>query len=308
MLGPVIGSYVYVWIWRWTDWITLIMAGVVFVINLSFLPETHPAILQAWKAQQLRHLTSDDRYQAQSEISQVGFWQRLRHALVRPFVLGMEPIVIAISIYLTIIWTVLFIFLDGYPSIFQQTYKLSEGITNLLFLAMYVGVLSAIPLVFVVYYLTKKEMAEQTNANGSSKLRAETRHYFAMFGGGWAVPVSLFWMAWTSYASISIWSPLVSTAFFGFGLITIFLSAYMYVIDAYEVNAASALGFATVTRYMVSGGVTVAGVPFFHNVSHHWVLTILAVVSLLLGAPVPYLLYTYGPQLRKRSANAVNKD
>ena len=81
----------------------------------------------------------------------------------------------------------------------------------------------------------------------------------------------------------------------------------MYVIDAYEVNAASALGFATVTRYVVSGGVTVAGVPFFHNVSHHWVLTILGVFSLLFGAPVPYLLYMYGPQLRDRSAHAVNK-
>ena len=108
------------------------MAGIVFAINLFFLPETHPAVLQAWKARQLRHLTSDNRYQAQSEISQVSFQQRVKHALTRPFVLGMEPIVIAISIYLTIIWTVLFIFLDGYPIIFQQTYKLSEGITNLL--------------------------------------------------------------------------------------------------------------------------------------------------------------------------------
>lgn len=119
MLGPVIGSYLYIWIWRWTDWITLIMAGIVFVVNLCFLPETHSAILQAWKARQLRHLTSDDRYQAQSEISQISFRQRVKHALTRPFVLGMEAIVVAISIYLTIIWTVFFIFLDGYPIIFQ---------------------------------------------------------------------------------------------------------------------------------------------------------------------------------------------
>lgn len=307
MLGPVIGSYVYLWIWRWTDWITLIMAGIVFAINLCFLPETHPAILQAWKARQLRHLTSDGRYQAQSEISQISFWQRVRHALTRPFVLGTEVIVIAISIYLTIIWTVLFIFLDGYPIIFQQTYKLSQGITNLLFLAMWVGELCAIPLVYVVYRLTKKDMAKHLTSEGSSKLRAETRQYFAMFGGSWAVPVSLFCMAWTSYPSISIWCPLVSTGIFGFGLITIFLSAYLYVIDAYEVNAASALGFTTITRYVVSGGVTVAGVPFFHNVSHHWVLTILGVFSLLFGAPVPYLLYLYGPKLRDRSMNAVNK-
>lgn len=307
MLAPVIGSYFYAWEWRWTDWIVLILGGVVTTVNLLFLPETHPAIIQAWKAKQLRKLTSDDRYQAHSEIIEVTFWHRLEHALTRPFVLGIEPIVIAISVYLTLIWTVLFIFLDGYINIFQETYELSQGITNVLFLAMYIGVLCAIPLVWYVYHLTENDMAKHGSLGGSNKIRAETRHYFAMFGGGWAVPVSLFWMAWTSYPDISLWCPLVSTALFGFGLITIFFSSYMYVIDAYEVNAASALAFTTVTRYMVSGGVTVAGVPFFKNVGHHWVLTILAIASLVLGAPVPYLLYAYGPKLRKRSANAVNK-
>ena len=171
------------------------MACIVFVVNLNILPETHPAILQAWNAQQLRHLTLDDRYQAQPEIVQVIFWHRAKHALTRLFVLSMEAIIVAISIYLTIIWTVLFIFLDDYPSIFQQTYNLSQSITNLLFLAMYVVVLCAIPLVYVVYHLTKKDMTKHTTPDGGSKLRPESHQYFTILGGGWAVPVSLSWMA-----------------------------------------------------------------------------------------------------------------
>lgn len=307
MLGPVVCSYVYVWHWRWADWVTFIMGALVFLIITLFLPETHPATIQAWKAKQLRNTTGDDRYRAPSELTNVTFWHRLGHALTRPFVLGMEPIVIAISAYLTIIWTVLFIFLDGYISIFQDTYKISQGLTNVLFVAMYVGVLLSIPMVIFVYYLTKKDVAKHKTSDDKGKIRSETRQYFAMYGGGWTVPVSLFWMAWTSRSDISIWSPLISTTFFGFGLITIFFSSYLYVIDAYEVNAASALAFTTVTRYVVSGAVTIAGVPFFENVAHHWVLTILALVSLVLGAPVPYLLYWYGPALRRRSTNAVNK-
>ena len=307
MLGPVIGSYIYLLSWRWTDWITLIMAGLASVLTFCFLPETHPGVIQCWKAAHLRSLNTDARYVARSEIIKVTFLNRLEHALLRPFILGGEAIVIAISIYLTIIWSILFVFLDGYASIFQQTYGLSQGLNSVLFVAMYVGVLLSIPVVIWVYHHTKARLTGEDSDKGQAKLTPETRLLYAMIGGGWAIPLSLFWLAWTSYPSISIWCPLIATALFGFGLITIFVSAYMYIIDAYEVNAASALAFTTVTRYIVSGGIAVAGVPFFENVGHHWTLTVLAVLSLIFGAPVPYLLYHFGPALRKRSANCVNK-
>lgn len=104
-----------------------------------------------------------------------------------------------------------------------------------------------------------------------------------------------------------MWSPIVSTSLFGFGLITVFMSGYMYIIDAYETMSPSGLTFATVVRFFVSGGLTVAGIPFYENVGTHWTLTIMAVISLLI-APVPFVLYRYGPWVRKHSKHAVNKD
>jgi len=85
------------------------------------------------------------------------------------------------------------------------------------------------------------------------------------------------------------------------------MSAYMYTIDAYEVNAASALTFATVTRFLISGGLTVAGIPFYEKVGTHWTLTIMAVIGCFL-APIPYLLYRYGPWVRKHSQYAIRRD
>ena len=85
------------------------------------------------------------------------------------------------------------------------------------------------------------------------------------------------------------------------------MSSYMYTIDAYEVNAASALTFATVTRFLISGGLTVAGIPLYENVGTHWTLTIMAVIGCLL-APIPYLLYRYGPWVRKHSRHAIRRD
>ena len=321
MLGPVIGSYVYTYHWRWVDWITLIMAGLVTLLVLFLLPETHPGIIQSWRAKQLRKTTGDNRYRSQAEIIQIGFWVRMERAVLRPWALATDAIVVAITFYLTIIWAILFTFLDGYTYIFAETYGVSQGITGVIFTAMYVGVLLSTFLVPVVYRLTTRDMERQRSRKDEQieseaaksqpqkamRPRPETRLYYAMLGGGWAIPVSIFWLAWTAYPSVKIWSPIVATTLFGFGLINVFLSSYMFIIDAYEVNAASALTFATFFRYLVSGGLTVAGIPFYENVGVHWTLTIMGCLSLIC-APIPYLLYRYGKWIRVHSKHCVNKE
>jgi MFS family permease len=201
MLGPVIGSYIGTGnlpSWRWTEWITLIMAGLVTINLVISLPETHPSTLQSWKARQLRRLLDDDRYQSKAEVVQMTFWKRMKVALTRPFLLCGEAIVICVTIYLTVVWAVLFTFLDGYTYIFANVYHTSQGLTSVIFAAMYVGVLLASPLVPLVYEWTKKDM-EKEKGKGLFSIRPETRLWFAMVGGAWAIPTSLFWLAWTDY-------------------------------------------------------------------------------------------------------------
>lgn len=79
----------------------------------------------------------------------------------------------------------------------------------------------------------------------------------------------------------------------------------MYIIDTYEIYAASALTFVTFTRYMTAGGMTVVGVPFHKNVSPHWTLTILGCLSILM-VPIPYVFYKHGHKIRARSKYAVS--
>lgn len=79
----------------------------------------------------------------------------------------------------------------------------------------------------------------------------------------------------------------------------------MYIIDSYDVYSASALGFLVFTRYMVAGGITVAGGPIYRSIGVHYTLTILGAISTVM-ATIPYLLYVYGPRIRKYSKFAVN--
>ena len=217
MLGPAIGSYVYTLsTWRWTEWISLIVAGVMTSLAFLFLPETHAGVLLSWRAKHLRTFSGDDRYQSASEIVSMTFSHRMRIALTRPWLLALEPIVVVITLYLTVIWAVLFTFLDGYTYIFMKPYNLSQGQTNVIFVAMYVGVLLAGSLVPIVYFWTKND-AKQRNVekggqiSGPVTIRPETRLWYAMLGGAWAIPISLFWLGWTNYVrKPSLTTPLTS--------------------------------------------------------------------------------------------------
>lgn len=112
LIGPVMGGFIaaspYV-SWRWTEWVTLIAAGIVTALVILFQPETYPATLLKWKAQHLRAITGDQRYRAEIEVREETFFRRLRRALYRPFILTVrEPIIILLALYLTVIYIVLF--------------------------------------------------------------------------------------------------------------------------------------------------------------------------------------------------------
>lgn len=202
VLGPVIGSYIgrgSVGSWRWTEWITLIMSGVVLCVVVLLQQETYPPLLLKWKAEHLRRITGDDRFQAELEITKTTLWTRLKISMERPFLLMFEPIVMLMALYLTVIYIVLFTFLSGYTYIFTITYDISQGLTNVIFVAMLVGIVMATPLVPFTYIKTKRNMDAQKSENGSH-VNPEVRLWFAMLGAP-AIPISLFWMGWTAYVS-----------------------------------------------------------------------------------------------------------
>jgi len=215
-----------------------------------------------------------------------------------------EPIIILFALYLTIVYIILFGFLAGYTYVFERTYSLSQGITGILFLGIGVGLCLATALVPLIYKWAKRDLAAMASAHPDQtpRLQPEFRLWFAMLGAP-AVPISLFWMAWTAYPSISLASPLLASVLFGYGILTIFISTYQYIIDSYEIYAASALSMVTLVRYIASGGMIEVTIPMYENLGVQWTLTVFACIGLVF-TPVPYLFYKFGPRIRKMSKYA----
>ncbi|KAI9744476.1 MAG: hypothetical protein M1818_002005 [Claussenomyces sp. TS43310] len=296
LFGPVAGGFLgqYATTWRWTEWATLIGSGAILVLIVLFQPETFIPVLLSWKSAHLRRVTGDSRYVSEIEIRADPFFKRLLNALYRPFLLLIrEPIVLVFALYLTVIYVILFTFLDGYTFIFGETYGFSEGITGLAFLGIAVGLCGASLLTPLIYHLVKQDVRKIQESGGTHLPPEQYRSVYF----GWVGPPT---------AASRIGHSLVSTVFFGYGIICVFISSYQYIIDSYEMYAASALASLTSIRYVASGAMVVAGNPFYKNLGVHWTLTILGAISTLM-VPVPYALYKFGPKIRGLSHYAISK-
>ncbi|KAF5691851.1 major facilitator family transporter [Fusarium denticulatum] len=302
MLGAVMGAYIgpsSAVSWRWTEWTMLIASGLVLVLVLLFMPETYGPLLLQWKAAHYRRITGDDRFRCQHEIADASLFSRLKVSMTRPFLMLTEPIIIAMTLYISVLYIVLFTFLVGWPYIFEKTYGLDQGLANIIFIAMFLGTQINFAFVPIVYRKTLRATQNQ----GDGHFKPEIRLWYAMLGAAAAIPISLFWLGWTNYSSISIWSAILAVVLFGYGVTGIFICVYMYIIDSYEIYSASALTFVSLTRYMIAGGMTVVGIPFYENMGTHYTLTIMACFSVVLAA-IPYVLYFYGHKIRAKSKYA----
>lgn len=306
-LAPMVGAFIgqsSAISWRWAEWTSLIMAGVIAAAIFLFVPETYGPILLKWKAAHLRSITGDDRFIADVELRQASLPTRLGYSCLRPFKLFFGELVVALfTFYLAIVYAVLFGFLTGYNFIYGDTYGFSQELVGLAFIGMNVGFLIALAIIPHIYLKFKRDL-DLAKAEGKTGLPPEERLWYAMYGAPW-LPISLFWMGWTSLPSISPWSSLVASVAFGFSVQGIFISTYQYLIDTYEVYAASALVSATFVRYLVAGVMVVVSIPMYENLGVHWSLTLLGCLSLLM-TPVPYIFYRYGERFRKGSRMARN--
>ncbi|RKK63884.1 putative efflux pump kojT, partial [Fusarium oxysporum] len=297
MLGAVLAAYVgpsEAVTWRWAEWIILIASGVVLVIFIFCMPETYGPMLLQWRAKHLRATTGDIRFVSEHEIDDASILSRLKLSMTRPFRMLREPTIMAMSLYLTVVYVVMFMFLAGWPYIFEHPYRLNQGLASIIFVAMLIGTQLNYIVVYVVWKLTENSLARPGSGR---KADPEIRLYYSI-PGAIMFPVSLFWMGWTARESISIWSPIFASGLFGFAVTGIFISAYMYIIDAYEVFAASALTFLSLVRYTVAGGMTVVGIPFYRNMGTNYTLTILGCLAALL-VPIPFVFYYHGHRIRK---------
>jgi len=302
VLAPVAGGWILAdptlsMNWRWMQWITLILSGFAFLLAFLFLPETYLPILLNWKAQNLRQITGDNRFYSEHAQSK-SFLGRLKTVVPLSIKFLAEPVIVVLGSYLVLLYILLFTFLSGFEYIFKKTYTLSNQHYGSCFGSIAVGA--------TLFTMTAPGLFIWARRKTEYKRRAKVTPEFRLWPAVIAapfLPISLFWLGWTNYADIPIWSGLAACAVFGAVLIALYVCIYEYIIDTYASHAAVALAMITMVRYLIAGGMVLAARQTFEAIGVHWTLTLLGSIAAVL-TPGPFMLHRYGQTLRKRSKYA----
>ncbi|KAI1795035.1 MFS general substrate transporter [Ganoderma leucocontextum] len=303
VLGPIVGGFVGETVgWRWILWVNMIFAGVVCVFTVT-IPETYAPALLRQRAERLRMETGDTTITTEQELFKASLSEIITETLLRPFQMILtEPILLLMSLYIALIYGLLYAFFFSFPVVFGENYRWNDGMVGLTFCSVLIGLALAL---FVTPRIErdylKRAAAKGGHADPEDRL-------VGMMLGCWFVPVSLFIFGWTSPPVVmpggGNWvGPAASGIPFGFGMVIIYFSANAYLIDAFPGYVASALAAKTVIRSGSGAAMPLFITAMYHNLGNGWAASVWGFISLGM-IPIPFLFYRYGKAIRAKSKRA----
>ncbi|KAI0131958.1 major facilitator superfamily domain-containing protein [Xylariales sp. AK1849] len=300
--GPTLGPIVSVAVviqpelgWRWTEYLTGMLQSFVLLMAIIFIDESYPPKLLVAKARRLRHETGNWALHAKFEEWDVSISELIHKFLVRPVQLLCTPICFLVALYASFCYGILYMQLGSVPIIFGEVRGWSQLPAELPFIAILLGSLTgaAINIANQVYY-NKAYHAAGDRAVPEKRLPP-------MMFGSILFSVSLFIVGWTADPDVVHWFvPVFGLYLAGTGFNTIFQAALNYLVDTFQMYAASAVAANTFLRSIFAAAFPLVVTPLYHNIGVGPGLSIFGGFAALM-VPVPFIFYVYGKRIRARS-------
>ncbi|KAJ9623503.1 hypothetical protein H2203_005765 [Taxawa tesnikishii (nom. ined.)] len=291
-VAPVVGGFVVATVgWRWTAGVTALYCSCLSIAGIFFIRESFEPVLLARKARKLRFRTRKWALHAKSEESPHDIKVLIQKYLTKPVrMFFSEPILIILTIYMTLVYGILYLAYQAFPYSFQQRGWRAD-ISELPFIAIALGILSAwgfFSLYTLTYYKTKAHRGQTCPED----------RVLPMIVGSLILPPSLFWFGWSTYTHWT--SQIIAGYFIGLGLLLIFISGIVYLVDVYLINANSAMSIHVVVRSIVASSFPLFATPMYNRLGTAWASTLLGFLCLLM-VPFPLIFYFYGARIRSWS-------
>lgn len=114
--GPIAGGFITESTlgWRWTSWITLIIAGFFGVIGLLVIPETSASRILQLRAAKLRKDTGNKEYHSKADATKLTLETIGTVYLIRPFkMLVQEPILALMTAYMSFLYGIVYLLFEA---------------------------------------------------------------------------------------------------------------------------------------------------------------------------------------------------
>ena len=211
--------------------------------------------------------------------------------LKRPWVLLFrEPIVLIASIYMSVLYGTLYMFLPAFPVIYEENRGWNEGIGSLPFLGLAVGMLLGL----VCTILDDRRRYQNLGETATPESRLPPGMIGAI-----ALPIGMFGFAWTNSPTVHWSASVILAAPFGFGTVLVFISILVYLLDAYTIYAASVLAAGAMLRAFIGAAFPLFTTQMYHNLGMHWASSIPAFLTVAC-LPFPFVMYRYRAKIRMK--------
>ena len=231
------------------------------------------------------------------ELEKKGARQMLTVTLMRPLhMIVFEAIVLFTCLYLSLAYAIFYLFFVAYPLIFQGIYHMNTGEAGLVFLPIFIGAVLALGI--FLYYDRVLQNAIKANKRWSS-IEEYRRLPLACLGGPLYV-ISLFWLGWSANANVHWIVPTLSGLPFGMAFMLIFMALLNYVIDAYEIYAASAMAATSFSRSIFGAVLPLGANAMYSTLGIAWASSLLGFLSLAMCG-IPFAFIKYGDRIRANS-------
>ena len=188
--GPIAGGFITESHlgWRWTSWITLIMAGLFGTIGFFVIPETSAARILQLRAAKFRKDSGDAAYYSKAGQQKLTIDTVVNVYLLRPFVMiAQEPILALVTAYMSFLYGIVYLLFEAFPVSFHEERGWSLGVSQLPFGAFIVGIMMGAGL---IAYSTATNFTRSFKKHGKS---IPEERLPPMIVGAIALPVGLFW-------------------------------------------------------------------------------------------------------------------
>ncbi|KAF4452266.1 hypothetical protein F53441_4860 [Fusarium austroafricanum] len=299
LIGPIVSGFSSPISWRWPFWIAGMMAAaglpLVLTIPETYVPVLHNKMVKAHIERRQKDNKKTEGASDGEEPLELKLFN-VRKIFLRPMkLLFTEPILTSTSVYLTLAYSVFYLMFQAYP----RFYALSPGIAGLAYIPFCVGVILSLG-VFAIY--TRYHDKQTASGAEWTKNHIYRRLPLACIASPCMV-VSLFWLGWTVWPSVSPVIPALGGIFFGLGFQLLFMGMTNYLTDVFRSHSASALGAAAMLRSIGATTLPLAAHSMYTTLGIHWAPSVLAFIALAMGV-IPFVFIRYGERLARSSKTA----
>ncbi|PIA12673.1 MFS general substrate transporter [Coemansia reversa NRRL 1564] len=299
-LGPLIGGYIGEGAgWRWVFWVLTIWGGIMFLLAIFVLPETHRRIVAEKHAIQQVNIPPLLGLKDNNPLEDM---TTIRY-----------PVIALAMLHFAMLFGAYFTNATAQPVAYEGIYGLSQGMSGLCFLPSGVGCVvgstiggRVTDLLLQRHHSVGKLKTNDKERGSTIMVPAETR-LGAMWAGSALFLCGVVICGWLLQYKLSLAGVLVSQFFIGSGMAFTFQSLGSYLIDVFPTKSARITGVQNFWRSAWAAVIVQLSPNMLENIGWGWTYTtmfFLTFTSLLLMQLVVYrgeaMRQRYGPSIDTR--------